>query len=184
MSHEPLEDVLSEPGPPSLDDQHGSGLPAAHEPRLSESPSTVSGSSSSDWLAWQDPEVPEFLSPTSYLLDRHVGGGLGEKAAIVVDDVPVTYQELLLLVERVSEGLRELPVARGSRLLMVATDSVDFIVLWLACVRAGVIPVVVSDAVKPPQLAYYLRDNEPSALYVDAEQLPKLAAIAQRHSET
>lgn len=69
MSHDQLEDVLSEPGPPGLDDQHESYLPAAHEPGL-ESPSTASGSSSADWLAWRDPEVPEFLSPTSYLVDR------------------------------------------------------------------------------------------------------------------
>ncbi|MBO0826864.1 MAG: benzoate-CoA ligase family protein [Streptosporangiales bacterium] len=131
-----------------------------------------------DWYSWVDPEVPEYLSPTWYLLDRHVAAGHGSKTALVVDDTPYTYSEVLGAVERVAAGLRAIGVARGARLLVVGTDSLEFVALWLACVRTGVVPVVVSDAVKASQLAYYLRDAEPSALYIDAAQLPKLAEAA------
>lgn len=131
-----------------------------------------------DWYSWVDPEVPEYLSPTWYLLDRHVAAGLGEKTALVVDDTAFTYREVLAAVERVAASLRVLGVARGARLLVVGTDSLEFIALWLACVRTGIVPVVVSDAVKAPQLAYYLHDTEPAVLYVDANQLPKLTEAA------
>jgi benzoate-CoA ligase len=132
-----------------------------------------------DWYAWQDPDVPEHLSPTWYLLDRHVEGDRAGRTALVADDVPYTYAELLGTVERVAAGLREFGVPRGGRLLMVGTDSLEFVALWLACVRAGIVPVVVSDAVKAPQLAYYLRDTEPAALYVDATQMQKLTTAAE-----
>lgn len=132
-----------------------------------------------DWHSWEDPEVPEYLSPTWYLLDRHVDGDRAGRTALVADDVRYTYAELLGMVERVAAGLRELGVPRGGRLLVVGTDSLEFVALWLACVRAGIVPVVVSDAVKAPQLAYYLRDAEPAALYVDAAQVQKLATAAE-----
>src|SRR3954447_24756648 len=106
-----------------------------------------------DWHAWEDPDVPEYLSPTWYLLDRHVHGGRAGRTALVADDVPYTYADLLGMVERIATGLRQFGVPRGGRLLMVGTDSVEFVALWLACVRAGIVPVVVSDAVKAPQLA-------------------------------
>jgi benzoate-CoA ligase len=130
-----------------------------------------------DWYSWQDPEVPARLSPTWYLLDSHIEAGRGTKTALIVDEDRYTYRGLLDCVERVASGLRELGVPRGSRLLMVGTDSVEFVVLWLACVRVGVVPVAVSDATKAPQLAYYLRDAEPWALYLDAQQVPKYLGV-------
>ncbi|MQA04984.1 MAG: AMP-binding protein [Streptosporangiales bacterium] len=129
---------------------------------------------SSEWYEWRDPEIPAQLSPTWYLLDKHLETDRADKAALVADGVPYTYRELAALVERVTAGLAELGVAPGCRLLMVGTDSVEYVALWLACVRAGVIPVVVSDQVKPGQLAYYLLDVEPAVLYVDAAHLTKL----------
>lgn len=133
---------------------------------------------SADWHAWRDPDVPDRLSPTDYLLDRHVREGRGERTALIVNDTHYRYRDLLGLVERVAAGLRELGLQRGCRLLMIGTDSLEFVALWLACVRVGVVPVVVSDGVKAPQVGYYLRDAEPAAVYIDAVQAAKLAEIA------
>src|ERR1700754_4600477 len=130
-----------------------------------------------DWYSWQDLEVPTRLSPIWYLLDTHVEAGQGSKTALVVDDARYTYRELLDCVQRVASGLRELGVPRGSRLLMVGTDSIEFVSLWLACVRVGVVPVAVSDATKAQRLAYYLSDTEPWALYLDSQQAPKYIEV-------
>ncbi|MQA77645.1 MAG: AMP-binding protein [Streptosporangiales bacterium] len=133
-----------------------------------------------DWYEWRDPEIPQRLSPTELLLDKHLDTARADKAALVADDVPYTYRELHTLVERTAAGLADLGVRAGCRLLLVGTDSVEYVALWLACVRVGVVPVVVSDQVKAAQLAYYLDDVEPAVLYVDAAQLPKLAeAVAE-----
>lgn len=131
-----------------------------------------------DWYAWRDPGVPEYLTPVSYLLDRHAGGAAAEKTALITDTGSYTYRELLDCVEQMAAGLAAMRIGRGARLLMAGTDSLEFIAVWLACVRAGVVPVVVPDAVKAPQLGYYLRDCEPSAVYADAAQLPKLGSLS------
>lgn len=131
-----------------------------------------------DWYAWRDPDIPEYLSPTSYLLDRHAAGGRSAKTALITDAGSYTYRELLAAVEQMTAGLAALRVGRGTRLLMAGTDSLEFISLWLACVRAGVVPVVVPDAVKAPQLGYYVRDSGATAVYVDAAQLPKLDSLS------
>lgn len=133
---------------------------------------------SAEWLAWRDPDVPETLSPTEYLLDRHVRGGHGGRTALIVDDTHHSYGDLLALVEQTAAALQELGLGRGERLLMIGTDSIEFVALWLACVRAGVIPVVVSDGAKAAQVGYFLGDAEPSAVYVDAPQVVKLAEVA------
>lgn len=135
---------------------------------------------SRDWYDWCDPEVPEFLSPTTLLLDRHVEAGRAGRTALVVDDRNYSYGELLHLVERGASGLRGVGVGAGNRLLMVGTDSLEFVALWLSAVRAGAVPVVVSDAVKEDQLAYYVRDNDASALFFDAAQASKVAAVTGR----
>lgn len=134
---------------------------------------------SRDWYQWHDPDVPEYVDPTALLLDRHVAGGRADHTALVVDDQRHSYRSLLDLVERVAAGLHGLGVVPGTRLLMVGTDSVEFVALWLATVRAGVVPVVVSDAVKPEQLAYYIGDTDAAALYLDGTHAAKLATAAQ-----
>ena len=95
---------------------------------------------SEDWKGWKDPEVPEFFNPTELLLDRHADGALAAKAALIADDVPVSYARLRDEVCRAANGLRALGAAVESRLLVFSTDSVPTIATWLAAVRSGIVP--------------------------------------------
>lgn len=135
---------------------------------------------SDEWKAWTDPEVPEFLCPTELLLDRHVEGGLRDKTALVVDDVATTYGELLREVCRVANGLRGLGIAPEARILISATDSLAFVATWLGAVRAGMVPVGISDLYKPDQFVYFIRDTAAQALFMDDRQLPKLREVEDR----
>ena len=63
------------------------------------------------------------------------------------------------------------------RILLFGTDSLDYICLWLGAVRTGAVPAVVSDLYKAPDLLYFLRDTAVRFLFIDAEQLGKLAEI-------
>ena len=64
-----------------------------------------------------------------------------------------------------------------SRILLFGTDRLDYITTWLAAVSSGIIPIVVSDLYKPPDLLYFLADTSVHALFIDREQLPKLMEI-------
>ena len=132
---------------------------------------------SQDWLNWTDPDVPEMLSPTGLLLDKHAGTPLERKAALVVDDQAFSYADLLSRACQAANGLTGLGLEPESRILMFGTDSIDYIATWLGAVRAGIVPAVVSDLYKGENLLYFIRDTAAKALYIDAAQLPKLEEV-------
>ena len=131
-----------------------------------------------DWRAWKDPEVPEYFNPTTCVLDKHIGTDAAARTALIVDDDGYSYAEMLAHVCRAAGGLTSLGIEAGSRMLLFGTDSVEFIATWLGAVRAGIVPVTVSDAYKAPMLLYFLRDTAAKTLFIDSEQLDKLGEIA------
>jgi benzoate-CoA ligase len=133
---------------------------------------------SDDWRAWNDPDVPDYFNPTSILLDKHLGTDKASATALMVDEDAYSYESLLAQVCRVSNGLRQLKIGLGSRLLLFGTDSVEFLAIWFGAIRAGIVPVVVSDAYKAQNLHYFLSDTAAHTLFIDAEQTEKLAEIA------
>jgi len=131
-----------------------------------------------DWRAWRDPEIPDWIDPISVLIGRHLATPVATKPAIVHGGQSTTYGELADLIRGYAAGLASLGVAPETRLLLFGTDSLDYVTLWLASVQLGAVPVVVSDLYKQAELLYFLRDTGVRTLFIDQEQLPKLAAIA------
>jgi benzoate-CoA ligase len=132
-----------------------------------------------EWHAYSDPEVPEYFNPTTVVLDTHAEGRRAEHTALIVDGAPYSYADVLRHVCRAANGLVGLGIEPQTRLLMFATDSIEFIATWLGAIRAGIVPVVVSDAYKAANLLYFLDDTACRSLYIDAEQLEKLREIAE-----
>jgi len=133
---------------------------------------------SEEWRAWRDPDVPDWIDPVGVLLDRHLGTPREAKTALVADGQRVSYGELAALVRRTAAGLAAVGLRPESRLLLFGTDSLDYVATWLAAVRLGAIPVVVSDLYKARDLHYFLVDTAVPLLFIDSEQLPKLIEIA------
>ena len=131
-----------------------------------------------DWKAWKDPEFPEIFNPTELLLDKHLAGGTADRTALIVDNEQYSYRELLATVCQAGHGLLSLGLEAENRILLFANDSLDFIATWLGAVRAGIVPIVVSDQYKAPMLLYFLRDTAAKALFIDTEQIEKFAQIA------
>ena len=130
-----------------------------------------------EWQDWTDPDVPEMFNPTTLLLDKHADTATASKTALAVDDADYSYTDLLARVCRAANGLSSLGLDAEARILMFGTDSLDYIATWLGSVRAGIVPAVVSDLYKAENLLYFIRDTAARALYIDAAQLEKLAAV-------
>ena len=133
---------------------------------------------SDEWRAWNDPEIPEYFNPTSVLLDKHLGTAKASATALIVDDDQYSYESFLAHVCRTANGLQLLKIGRGSRLLLFGTDSLEFLAIWFGAIRAGIVPVVISDAYKATNLLYFLGDTAAQTLFIDSEQTKKLAEIA------
>jgi benzoate-CoA ligase len=130
-----------------------------------------------EWRAWRDPEIPELIDPIDVLIGKHLGAQIADKTAIVADGETVTYRELAERIARAADALARLGLEPETRMLMFGTDSLDYVSAWLGAVRAGAVPVVVSDLYKQRDLLYFITDTGARMLFIDAEQLPKLVEI-------
>jgi benzoate-CoA ligase family protein len=120
--------------------------------------------------------MTEVLNASTYLLDRRLELGDGERIALTGAGGELTYAELHERVVRTAGGLRELGLQPEQRLLMFMADSPDFVVLFLAAMRIGAIPVPVSTMLHADGLAELLRDARARMLAASAD----FRAIAEK----
>src|SRR6266542_1924323 len=81
--------------------------------------------------------MPDPLNASTYLVDRHVSEGRGERIAVTGPAGTLTYAGLAARVRHVAAGLRELGVRPEERVVMVASDSPDLLAMILAVMRIG-----------------------------------------------
>lgn len=132
------------------------------------------------WKAWKDPAIPDWIDPVHAILDKHLATPTEHRTAVIADGERLTYGELSTLARRVHGGLTDIGVEPEHRILFFGTDSLDYVAMWLGGLRTGAIPAVVSDLYKTSDLLYFITDTACRFLFIDAEQVPKLAEIGTR----
>jgi len=111
---------------------------------------------------------------TADLLDRNVDEGRGDKTAFIDHHRSLTYAQLQADTRRMANMLTTLGVRREERVLMVVADTVEFPIIFLGAIRAGVVPVPVNTLLATDQYAYMLEDSRASVLFVSQ---PLLATV-------
>ena len=116
----------------------------------------------------------------SWLLDRNVDEGRGDK--VVFDDTvsQITYGQLQQQTRRVGNMLRRLGARREERVAMIMLDTVDFPIVFLGAIRAGVVPVPLNTLLTSEQYAYILSDCRARVLFVSEALLPVVKDIIAR----
>jgi long-chain acyl-CoA synthetase len=71
-----------------------------------------------------------------------------DHAALVQDDRRVTYGELDRRMDRIASGLQRQGVVSGERIAICAHNSIEYALVFLGAMRAGVVPALI-----PPNLA-------------------------------
>jgi benzoate-CoA ligase family protein len=133
---------------------------------------------------------PDQFNACEYLLDRRVEAGDGAKVAIVGAAGQLSYAQLLDKVQRTAAALRQVhDLQPEQRIVMFMADSPEFVVVYLAAMRIGAIPVPVSTMLHADGLAELLRDSRARLLAITPEfkdlaakaatQAPELKAIIE-----
>ncbi|WP_245329252.1 benzoate-CoA ligase family protein, partial [Bradyrhizobium centrolobii] len=119
----------------------------------------------------------------TWLLDRNVEEGRGSK--LVFDDTVsrLTYGELQLKTRRAANMLRRLGVRREERVAMIMLDTVDFPVVFLGAIRAGIVPVPLNTLLTADQYAYILADCRARVLFVSEALYPVIKDVVGRMSD-
>ncbi|HYC24855.1 MAG TPA: benzoate-CoA ligase family protein [Roseiarcus sp.] len=114
------------------------------------------------------------------LVDRNVAEGRGDKAAYVSPERTLTYAALRAETCRFARLADRLGLRREDRIAMAMLDTVDFPIVFLGAIRAGIIPVPLNTLLTSEQYAYMLADSRAKALVVSAALWPALqSALAK-----
>jgi benzoate-CoA ligase family protein len=122
--------------------------------------------------------MAQLFNACEYLLDRRIAAGDGQRTALAGPAGEYSYAGLHDRVTRVAAGLRSVGVQPEQRILMVMADSPDFVVVFLAAMRIGAIPVPVSTMLRADGIAELLRDSRARFLAVTSEFATAAAAAA------
>src|SRR6201994_600526 len=116
----------------------------------------------------------------TWLLDRNVDEGRAAKLAFTDTVRELSYGELQQQTRRAANMLRRLGVRREERVAMIMLDTVDFPIVFLGAIRAGVVPVPLNTLLTTEQYAYILADCRARVLFVSEALYPTVKDIVGR----
>ena len=117
----------------------------------------------------------------NHLFDGLVGGCDSDAVfAYLDDDRHYTYGDVLRVSARFANLLVALNVRPGDRVAVLVPKSIEAVMLYLACVRAGAIFLPLNDSYSPAEVSYFLDDSEPSLFVCDPARVNELSGIAEQ----
>src|SRR3954454_5288420 len=106
----------------------------------------------------------------------NVGDSLTRTAAARPDQVAVvdgerrwTYRELNAWVNRIAHGLAARGYASGAALAMASGNSAEFLAVYYACAKLGVVCVPINLGWRPDEIAYVLDHSRSRGLAVETQ---------------
>ena len=120
---------------------------------------------------------PERFNFARHLLDVNVSRA--PKLAYRDDERALTYGELGDRVRRFAAALPALGLRREERVLLLMRDTIDWPVVFLGCLYAGVVPVAVNTMLTAADYAYVLAHSRAQAAFVSSALAPVLRDAMQ-----
>ncbi|MHB8764736.1 MAG: benzoate-CoA ligase family protein, partial [Deferrisomatales bacterium] len=122
-------------------------------------------------------EIPERFNVATYLLDRHLTEGRGEKAALVFRGESRTYRDVYREVNRLGNALRGLGVEIENRVVLLSPDVPELACSLLACMKLGAVPIATNTLLPPADIAYILQDSRARVAIVHDSLAPGVEAL-------
>ena len=89
----------------------------------------------------------------------------------------LSYGEGRRRIAAVARGLLKRGLTRGDAVAIVATNSADYLVLYMATMAAGLISVCVNHKLPRETVAHIMKDSAIKLAIADAERAPLVAAL-------
>jgi benzoate-CoA ligase len=101
------------------------------------------------------------------------------KTALIDDAGQLSYGQLAGQIQSTAAGLQALGLRREERVLLLMHDCSDWVVSFLGCLYAGVVPVAINTLLTADDYAYMLQHSRAQAALVSSALLPTLQAAMQ-----
>lgn len=116
----------------------------------------------------------------TYLLDRNVAAGRGGKIVFRDPFSEITYAGLQTQTRKLANLLRRLGIRREERVAMMMLDTIDFPIVFLGSIRAGIVPVPLNTLLTAEQYVYILTDCRARVLFISETLLPVVKDAVRR----
>ena len=113
----------------------------------------------------------QFHSTVGQILER-TAAKLPDRAALLFEGRSWTYAELDAAVGRVAHRLLAQGLAKGDRVAAYGKNSDAYVILYLACARAGLIHVPINFNAVESELEYLLTQSGSTMVFADASLAP------------
>ncbi len=95
----------------------------------------------------------------------------------------LTYHEALLETHRAANALSSTGLALGDRIAILSKNSIEYLILYLACAKTGVVPVPLNYRLAPAEWLYILNDADVRAVFAAHDFIRDVERIrAQAHT--
>src|SRR5919201_3089349 len=91
-----------------------------------------------------------------------------DRVALIEKGRSLTFR---VVRDAVARRAGALDVRPGDRVLIVAPNSLDMVLAWLAVIHAGAIPAAVNPELTPAELGYLRDDLQATTVLTDIEEL-------------
>jgi acetyl-CoA synthetase len=109
------------------------------------------------------------LAPEHYNIANEIDKHFSEKKALIWENESgeqktITYSELIKKANKLANGLTSLGIVKGDRVVVMTTRLIESYVIYLACLKAGIIISPSSELLRAKDLVYRLNHSEAKAI--------------------
>lgn len=102
------------------------------------------------------------------------------RVAIQTPTTTYSWEDLEQRSAQYAQALMLLQLEPGDRMAVQVEKSPEALILYLACLRAGLVYLPLNNAYTANELAYFLENAEPSLLVVDPQNVEAVTPVLQR----
>jgi benzoate-CoA ligase family protein len=119
-------------------------------------------------------DLPSSFNMVSLLLERHLTGDHAKSPAIIFQDEKITYGQLGRMANKVGNGLMQLGIKPGDRVILLLHDRPEFMAVFLGAMKIGAVPVPINMLATQHDLEYFITDSQATAVVIENEIHEKL----------
>ena len=121
--------------------------------------------------------LSEQLNIANVFVDENVQNGRGQNIAIYYGDETLTYRDVLELVNKTGNALKNIGVNTEERVMLILLDSPEFVASFFGAIKIGAVPIPINTMLKANDFLYFLNDSGAKTLIVHDILLPEIENI-------
>lgn len=122
-------------------------------------------------------EPPNQFNVATYLVDRNVSEGRGNRVAIECGEQQISYGALSAYVNRTGGALRQLGVRPEERVLILLPDIPEFLYAFFGVIKMGAVAVPTNTLLRPREYEYILEDTRSRIAIISEGLLPQIEQV-------